>query len=159
MHAWLRNFAGLTRKLFSLSLQRNWIRGRRTAAGGGRSEEDSDGVRRKRMNGIDLLKGDYRRPGREERKLRRIDGMRGAGAMAAVAESAFGLFHCLPHAMEIIAGRDYGKEQNQDTAERTHEDERPARRTARRNLLPPQRIRGQHEGEPAKIKKKLHPNR
>lgn len=76
--------------------------------------------------------------------------------MTAVAESAFGLFHGLVDGVEIVAGGDYGKEQDENTAERAHKDERPARRTVRRSPSPPQRIRGQQEGEPAKIKKKLH---
>ena len=58
------------------------------------------------------------------------DGMETARAMATVTERVFGLLHGLADGMEIVTGGDYGKEQNQDTTERAHEDEGPARRTA-----------------------------
>lgn len=45
------------------------------------------------------------------------DGMDGASAMTAVAESAFGLFHGLADGVEIVAGGDYGKEQDEHTTE------------------------------------------
>ena len=46
-----------------------------------------------------------------------------AGTVAAVVERAFGLFHGLADAVEIVAGRDHGEEQNKNTPERADEDQ------------------------------------
>ena len=43
--------------------------------------------------------------------------------MAIVAEAAFRLFHGLTDSMEIVAGRNYWKEQNKRAAKRANDNE------------------------------------
>jgi len=76
--------------------------------------------------------------------------------MAIVAEAAFRLFHGLTDSMEIVAGRNYRKEQNQRTTQSADDDKRGARPWLGRNPSPPQQVCRQQQGKPAKIKKEFH---
>jgi hypothetical protein len=92
--------------------------------------------------------------------------MNGATAVAGMTESAFRLFHLGSHGVQVVAGRDYRKQQNYYAAESAKENERVRRQTfcwttgsGRSSPLPPQQPSGQQQREPTEIKKKLHTKR
>jgi len=135
------------------------MHGRRSATCGRRGREDSEHPRHEGGYRADLLEPRRQRSGSGQNRLRGMSQrMKSAGAMAEMAERAFRLFHLGPHGVQVVAGRNHGKQQNQRTAESANEGERARRtiRRGRRNSSPPQQPRGQQQGEPAEIKKKLH---
>ncbi len=67
---------------------------------------------------------------------------------------AFGLLDGLTGGVEVVTGRDDGKEQDQDTTERAKKSQRSV--AVRRGPPPPQQIGGQQEGQPAEVEKQLH---
>ena len=69
--------------------------------------------------------------------------MKSAAPMPAVLERALGFLHGATDGVEIVAGGDYRKEQDQDATERAQEDERPTIRMVRRSPALPQQVRGQ----------------
>ena len=140
------------------------MRERRSAAYGRGGRESSERLRHERENRADLLERGCQRSGTGQNGVRRMSQrMNRASAMAGMAEGAFRLLHLGPHGVQVVGGRDYGKQQHKNASESANEDERSRRRTSfritptgRKNVLPPQQPRGQQQRKPAEIKKKLH---
>jgi hypothetical protein len=76
--------------------------------------------------------------------------------MAVTVERMLGLFHCLPERMQIVAGGNYRKEQNKDAAKSADKDKRSANRVVRCRPALPKQVGRHQQGNPTKIKKKLH---
>jgi len=148
-------------------LQRTWMHERRRATGGRRGGQSSERLRHEGENRANLLERGRQRNGTGQNGLRRMSPrMKCASAMAGMAESAVRLFHLGSHGVQIVGGRDHGKQQHENAAESAHEDERARRRTSCRTIRtgrsspsPPQHIGGQQQREPTEIKKKLHTKR
>jgi hypothetical protein len=85
------------------------------------------------------------------------------GCLADAALARRGFLHLGTHGVQVVASRDHREQQNEYAAENADQDERRSRgtscltiRAGQKSPLPPQQIRGQQEGQPAEIKKKLH---
>lgn len=79
--------------------------------------------------------------------------------MATMTNRALGFLDGKSAGMQIVARRDNRKQQDQDAAESTKKKKRAPDGPVGRGSSPPQQERGQHQGQPAKIKKKLyHPS-
>jgi len=80
--------------------------------------------------------------------------------MSGIAKGAFRLFHLGAHGVQVVAGRDYRKQQNECAAESAKENElgrcRTSDGTSQSSPTPPQQPRGQQQREPTEVKKKLH---
>ena len=109
-------------------LQRGWMHGRRRAARGRRGGESPERLRNEGKNCARPLERGRERSGTGQNGLREISQrMNRAGAMAGMVEGALRLFHLGPHGVQIVGGRDHGKQQYENAAESANEDERPRR--------------------------------
>ena len=97
----------------------------------------------------------YRRRTRQNGLRRLSQRMKCASAIAGMAEAALRFFHLRPHGVQVVGGRNHGKQQNQRAAENANEDE-GTMGSSRRSPLPPQQKGGHQQREPTEIEKKLH---
>jgi len=156
-------FSGPRIKL-TTGLERSRRIGRRSAASRHGVSEGSDCCRNEQENRADRFQRRSMRNGTGQNGVRRMNQrMNRATAMAGMPESAFRLFHLGSHGVQVVTGRNHGKQKNQHAAQSAHECDRAYSRTSRRATrsgrrcsLPPQQPRGQQKRKPAKIKKKLH---
>ena len=101
----------VTKVTLTSDLQRSWMPGRRRAAGGRRGGESSERLRNERKNGASLLERGRERNGNGQNQLRKLSQrMNCASAMTGVAEGALRLFHLGSHGVQVVGGRDHGKQ-------------------------------------------------
>ncbi len=121
-----------------------------------RNKKDGQRSRGKREYFSEAFENNSLRSRTGEPGLRRTRGEMSTVAMIPVAKSALGLLHRLTGGMKIVAGRNHREQKDQNATQRTEKNERGAGRAIGQTSLPPQRIGGQQQGDPAKIKKKFH---
>ncbi len=84
----------------------------------------------------------------------------GRGRMAGMPERAFRLFHLRAHGVQVVAGRNHRKQQDEGTTKNANENKRRNRWiscwSARNSASQPQQICRQQQRQPTEIKKKLH---
>jgi hypothetical protein len=78
----------------------------------------------------------------------------GGRAHGSLADSRF--FHFSPHRVEIVAGRDYRKQQDQQTSQSQQQLARAESALLHNSAFPPQPICRQHQKHPRQIEQQLH---